>query len=718
MYDRDIQRIDVFPGYEYAISEGLLHVSSHYWATVNFVTPRFNEGVPKKLSLGAYGLIEALCWTPAYVGLNFIDITIALGVVGDGSQLGLKCTGIVRRVGSEVEHVKPGDKALAFSCGSFRTRIIISERICFKIDEKHSLESAITIPKRTVLVHSACGAVGIASIHICQIIQATVRKALLYMQQWGARRKLDILLKHISHSRDSSFLPDLMHVTGDCGADVVPNSLARSLLRAAWECVTEYGKMIEQGARDILAHGTLDMVPFSSNRAFFGTDLMDIINGDSPTVDKLVSGIRRSMDSDSIAPIRPVTIYQAREMVDAFRYMQTGTHMGKILIQMPEEPETLPCIPSPPNVTFPSTKSYLLVGSLGRIGKTVSTWMVESGARELVFLSHSAGLSTEDKAFLQELKAQGSSVAIVTGSEINLSDVQQAVSACRKPLAGVIHLAVTIMDQTIAEMSYKQWAASIAPKVDGAWNLHYTLDGNPLDFFPNYAAANSLLEGIAHYRRNCGLPCSVIQLGPVANVGLVSYHEKIMQHFRDISIRFLSDKDLLEDPSTVVSTIGMSHTKPSSDPTFHAMCMNEARFTFYYNLEVQGDYKSNDPLNDLADRIEANPAILDDPETERILIKDLGAHIRGLIATLADMDDEHTANLVTDSLMAIEVKSSVRRYRRVDIGLAEINKAGTVRGLAKVVMAHWKAKYQKGEEQQQQQQLLQDNKVDGAEVQS
>ncbi|KAF5862910.1 hypothetical protein ETB97_010951 [Aspergillus alliaceus] len=478
-----------------------------------------------------------------------------------------------------------------------------------------------------------------------------------------------------------------MHVTGGCGAEVVPNSLARSLLRAAWECVTEYGKMIEQGARDILAHGTLDMVPFSSNRAFFGTDLMDMINGDSPTVDKLVSGIRRSMDSDSIAPIRPVTIYQAREMVDAFRYMQTGTHMGKILIQMPEEPETLPCIPSPPNVTFPSTKSYLLVGSLGRIGKTVSTWMVESGARELVFLSHSAGLSTEDKAFLQELKAQGSSVAIVTGSEINLSDVQQAVSACRKPLAGVIHLAVTIMDQTIAEMSYKQWAASIAPKVDGAWNLHYTLDGNPLDFFPNYAAANSLLEGIAH--------ATVAYLAPSSNLGQWQTSD-----------------------CTFVSTIGMSHTKPSSDPTFHAMWMNEARFTFYYNLEVQGDYKSNDPLNDLADRIEANPAILDDPETERILIKDLGAHIRGLIATLADMDDEHIANLVTDSLMAIEVKSSVRRYRRVDIGLAEINKAGTVRGLAKVVMAHWKAKYQKGEEQQQQQQLLQDNKVDGAEVQS
>ncbi|KAF5862909.1 hypothetical protein ETB97_010950 [Aspergillus alliaceus] len=148
MYDRDIQRVDVFPGYEYAISEGLLHVSSHYWATVNFVTPRFNEGVPKKLSLGALGPdeIELDVKYVKYVGLNFIDITISLGVVGDGSQLGLKCTGIVRRVGSAVEHVKPGDKALAFSCGSFRTRIIISERICFKIDEKYSLESAITIP--------------------------------------------------------------------------------------------------------------------------------------------------------------------------------------------------------------------------------------------------------------------------------------------------------------------------------------------------------------------------------------------------------------------------------------------------------------------------------------------------------------------------------------------------------------------------------------------
>jgi acyl carrier protein len=77
----------------------------------------------------------------------------------------------------------------------------------------------------------------------------------------------------------------------------------------------------------------------------------------------------------------------------------------------------------------------------------------------------------------------------------------------------------------------------MAPKVDGAWNLHtLTLDSS-LDFFVlfsagasllgsggqgNYAAANAFLDGLAHYRRRCGLPVLSINWGAWAEVGMAS----------------------------------------------------------------------------------------------------------------------------------------------------------------------------------------------------
>jgi NADPH:quinone reductase-like Zn-dependent oxidoreductase len=79
---------------------------------------------------------------------------------------------------------------------------------------------------------------------------------------------------NIFSSRDTSFLPKLMKETQGKGVDIVLNSLAGELLHASWNCVAEFGKMIEIGKRDFLEHGTLGLEAFGSNRAFFGVDLI------------------------------------------------------------------------------------------------------------------------------------------------------------------------------------------------------------------------------------------------------------------------------------------------------------------------------------------------------------------------------------------------------------------------------------------------------------
>lgn len=40
-----------------------------------------------------------------------------------------------------------------------------------------------------------------------------------------------------------------------------------------WNCVAEFGKMVEIGKRDFIGQGRLAMDPFEANRSFFGVDI-------------------------------------------------------------------------------------------------------------------------------------------------------------------------------------------------------------------------------------------------------------------------------------------------------------------------------------------------------------------------------------------------------------------------------------------------------------
>src|SRR5262249_50746844 len=77
----------------------------------------------------------------------------------------------------------------------------------------------------------------------------------------------------------------------------------------------------------------------------------------------------------------------------------------------------------------------------------------------------------------------------------------------------------------------------MAPKVQGAWNLHVLTAGMPLDFLllfssiasitgspgqANYSAANAFLDALAHFRRSQNLPATSINWGPWAEVGMAA----------------------------------------------------------------------------------------------------------------------------------------------------------------------------------------------------
>lgn len=145
-----------------------------------------------------------------------------------------------------------------------------------------------------------------------------------------------------------------------------------------------------------------------------------------------------------VSPIRPLLTYEAGEATEAFRFLQNGDHVGKVILKMPQDDATMSGVRSAGIFALDPSGSYLLAGGLGGLGKSVATWMVEHGARSLIFLSRSAGLNKRDQNFFEELMSMGCVVSAVAGTTQNMKDVEKAISSAPYPIKGVVQLAMVL----------------------------------------------------------------------------------------------------------------------------------------------------------------------------------------------------------------------------------------------------------------------------------
>ena len=124
---------------------------------------------------------------------------------------------------------------------------------------------------------------------------------------------------------------------------------------------------------------------------------------------------------------------------------------------MPPDITIVPSIRSTSSFVLYSKGFYLLAEVLGGLDRSVATWMIEDGARSLIFLSSDAGLNERDQAFLKELE-----ISAVASMSQNLKNVVKAISSAAGPIKGVIQLAmvlrvgyISLKSQSIAHFIYK-----------------------------------------------------------------------------------------------------------------------------------------------------------------------------------------------------------------------------------------------------------------------
>ncbi|MCA9215035.1 MAG: SDR family NAD(P)-dependent oxidoreductase, partial [Planctomycetales bacterium] len=497
--------------------------------------------------------------------LNFSDVMKALGLYPGlepgATPLGAECSGIVTRVGSDVSDFKIGDEVLAFAAPSFGSHVLTNEHLVAKKPARLSFEEAATIPVafltaeyalselgrmldgERVLIHSASGGVGLAAVQLAKNAGAEV------FATAGTDEKRDFLcdlgVQHVMHSRSLGFVDDVMRATGGEGVDLILNSLPGDAIEKGLEILSEYGRFLEIGKRDIYKDTQVGLYPFRNNLSFFAIDLDRVMRQRPQILGRLLKKIVIELEEGTLQPIKH-TVYDCNEIGDAFRFMQKGQHVGKIVISMASRPDRiLPGKLQP--TTFKANASYLITGGFGGFGLALAKWLVDRGVKNLVLLGRRGAHTLDAKAAVSELESAGANVTVVKADVTDYDGLAAALQQIRvslPPLRGVFHAAMILEDALLTNLDDDLMWRVLKPKVNGTWNLHQLTQQDHLDHFMlfsslssvfghagqgNYAAANAFLDGMAHYRRANNQPCLTVNWGHVGEVGYLAERNELSE---------------------------------------------------------------------------------------------------------------------------------------------------------------------------------------------
>ncbi|KAH8651356.1 reducing type I polyketide synthase [Xylariales sp. PMI_506] len=523
---------------------------------------------------------------PRAFGLNFRDVMVAMGQL-QTKVMCFECSGVVTRLGPNLpteNGPKVGDHVAALLRGHWANRTRTHWTSVTKIPDAMSFEVAASIPVvfvtayyslytlanlrkgERILIHSAAGGVGQAAVQLAKLAGAEIfvtvgsqEKADLLISEYG------ILPENIFSSRNTSFARKIHERTNGRGVDVVLNSLAGKMLHETWACIAPFGRFLEIGKRDFEQNNSLQMAPFVKATSFFAIDLFQLGLYKQEATFEAFAAVMQLFQENRLRAITPVTTYPISQIEKAFRTMQVGKHLGKIVIV----PHANDLVKVQVRARLNSKSSYLIVGGVGGIGKSIARRLVELGAKNLVLMSRNAGVS-ENSAFVAELRATG--VHVITLS-VDIADAKSlaraaaSIKSSMPPCKGVIQAAMVLQDSIVENMTYENYIAAIKPKVQGTWNLHHQFPD--LDFFvmlsslvgvggnssqANYAAGGSFQDAVARYRSARGLPAVSLDLGMIASVGYVARTAGVEQRLARQGYKLVSEDEVLRLVEDAIAT--------------------------------------------------------------------------------------------------------------------------------------------------------------------
>ena len=651
------------------------------------------------------------------IGLNFKDPMKILGVLGEaelagtwfGLKLGMEGIGVVTRVGPGVSGFTVGESRFvsvpgmarrylttkwdegAFEPGDGLTLETCGSVVVFMTAHYALKHAAQVQPNEWVLVTGGAGGVGMAGVQVAAKAGAQVIATASTPERGDMLRSLGA--KHVVDSRSLSAVEEVRELTGGHGADVVLNSAPGEAVVATLEAAAEFGRVVEVGKTGIFGRRLIDMGVFNKNLSLISVDM-----------DRMMAyrkDLAQQVSREVLAQLRageyellPTRVMPVSQLADAFAQVARSNHLGRIVLDFHE--------PSPPlKRARPVTDirpdaGYLVTGGLGDFGLATAKWLAGKGAGQIVLAGRRGAARPDQQAAVEALRAGGADVRVEQVDVADRASVDALLArlADGPPLRGVFHAAGVLADELLGKLTREGLDTVFAPKVNGAFILHEALMGTELDHFVlyssvtsqagtvaqfSYAAANAVLDGLAHYRARLGLPALSVNWGSLAG-GMAAMSEQVAAFLAMSGVRPLP-LDAACDCMDVA--LGLNPTQVAIADvdwglwgSMYPTSAGTPRFVDQVKAAKDADEASGSVRAELAsmspeERIEA---------VTQMLCEQLAA-VLGVPAESVDRDAPLT-DLGLDSLMAAELRTLVNVALDIQISAMELNRGGGVASLA------------------------------------
>ncbi|CAL8129073.1 unnamed protein product [Orchesella dallaii] len=488
--------------------------------------------------------------------LNFRDVLSIIKPSDDFKDVntvGFDFSGIIKRVGNQVQKWKVGDRV----CGcnvhftAMPSHLNLPEDLLLCLPDDLSYAEGATMPAvyttsvlcliqkaeiksdDIVLIHTASGGVGLSAIEICKYVGCQI------IVTAGSKRKQNYLrslgVQHVFHSRNTLYGNQILELTNGRGVDVVLNSLtSEGFKEATLHACAKGARFIEMSKLNVWTKKEV-----KQRRPDVVYIEVDLSQSDKRTWIRLLNDLTPLLEMKVVKPI-PHIRFDALNVREALHYMQKAKHIGKVVCTLPDfKTENGELKVNTP--MFNKESTYLITGGLGGIGFAVCNWMLEKGAKHIVLAGRSLP-SESIEIKIKEINLLGAKVIPV---QLDVSSLQQCkeliedkiIKLGLPPLKGILHAAGTLADGLIVNHDWPSMSSTFKAKIDGTINLHKLTKHLNLEHFVlfssmasifgtpgqcNHSAANTFEDAFAHFRHSIGLPATSINYGQWGEVGVAT----------------------------------------------------------------------------------------------------------------------------------------------------------------------------------------------------
>ncbi|KAN0031558.1 hypothetical protein ACTFIV_005423 [Dictyostelium citrinum] len=424
--------------------------------------------------------------------------------------LGLECSGIISRIGSKVTKFKLNDQVAGLVPHSFSSFIVVKQSNIVHKPNNISFVEAASIPmvymsayyslyhlgrlenNETVLIHSACGGVGLAAL---KLLKSRGHSGNVFVTIGGSKEKKryllenygDIITKVLSTETSSvskRFSDRIKEINGK-GVDLVLDTLSGEFMKYNFDSLSEIGRISCLSMTQLIDNDNIDLNNFRYNVGYNTIDIERVCKHNPKITNNILSHLFREVGNGKLGMI-PITEFRIEETKDAIDFVNDRKHIGKIVVNFQNFEQYISNTQINKNIiktnykinSLPST--LLITGQTG-ISPIIIKWIINHAPnhlRDIIIISKSNCKWEAKKLINQQHRGSNIKIHFFSIDVSNYDELNNSINNFYnnnknvKPVGSIIHLATIYEYLPILDIDKNHLERTYDPKVVGAYNLY------------------------------------------------------------------------------------------------------------------------------------------------------------------------------------------------------------------------------------------------------